>query len=130
MNWNSSEIRAGVDKWPETKASVTNIEQPYSNVKYAFLSVITYTYKDEAGEYWEGKYETRTIDLPKDMVEGSAITIRYNPKNPRRSWSQDDYHRAGFGRFQAFDYPIAMLAMIGIFLLMIAVIEIFHIHLR
>ena len=130
MEWNSSELRAGVDKWPETQATVTNIEQPYTGAKYEFLSVITYTFKDDSSEYWQGKYETPTSDLPDDVTEGAAITIRYNPRNPRKSWCEDDYYRSGFGRFQSFDYPIAMLTMIGLMLLLFAVIEIFHIRIR
>jgi hypothetical protein len=130
MDWNSSELRAGVDKWPEAQATVTDIEQPYNDGKHDFLSVITYTFKDNVGEYWEGKYETRTIDLPTDLMEGAEITIRYNPKNPRKSWCEQDYYRSGFGRFQSFDYPITLMVMVGVFLLLIAVIKIFHIRIR
>jgi len=130
MDWNSSERHAGVDKWPEATATVTSIEQPFVGGKYHFLSVVSYTFKDPSGEYWAGNYQMPTSDLPDDVTEGAAITIRYNPQNPRKSWCEDDYFRCGFGRFQSFDYPVAMLLMIGIFVLLIAAIEIFHIHVR
>jgi hypothetical protein len=130
MDWNSSELHAGVDKWPEVPATVTDIEQPYNDGKHDFLSVITYTFKDESGEYWEGRYEARTTELPGELMEGAAITIRYNPQNPKKSWCEDDYYRTGFGRFQSFDYPITLMVIVGAFLLLIAVIEIFHLRIR
>lgn len=55
-------------------------------------------------------------------MTGSIITIRYNPKNPDKSWSEDDYYRTGFGRFQAFDYPIALLSIAVLGLLTIGAI--------
>jgi len=130
LDWNSSELRSGVDKWPETQATVTNIEQPFNDGKNDFLSVVTYTFKDESGEYCEGRYQTRTSELPDELMEGSAITIRYNPTNPRKSWCADDYYRSGFGRLQSFDYPITIMVIVGVFVLLIAVIEIFHIRAR
>ena len=130
MAWNSSERRAGVDNWPEAQATVTGIEQPFVGGKYDFLSVVSYTFKDPSGEYWAGTYQTPTNDLPDDVTEGATIRIRYNPRNPRKNLCEDDYFRTGFGRFQSFDYPVAMMVMIGIFVLLIAAIEIFHIHVR
>ena len=131
MEWNSSELRAGVDKWPETQAAVTNIEQvSLSAGNDSFLSVITFRFKDGRGEYFEGNFRMRTDEMPDDLMTGSTISIRYNPKNPNKSWSEYDYYRSGFGRFQSFDYPVVMLVMVGVFLLLIAVIEIFHIHAR
>lgn len=128
MGWNGSELRAGVDKWPEAQATVTNVEQPFVGGKLDFLSVITYTFKDPTGEYFAGKYQTPTSELPDDVTEGGTITIRYNLKNPNKSWCEDDYYRSGFGRFQSYDYPIVMLVMVVCFLLIIGVIEIFHIR--
>jgi hypothetical protein len=130
MDWNSTELRRGIDKWPETQATITSIDQPYNNKKYGFLSVVRYTFQDASGEYWAGKYETRTADLPDELMTGSTISIRYNPKNPDKSWTEDDYWRSGFGRFQSFDYPIAFLALIVFFLLAIAVIKLFHLRIH
>jgi hypothetical protein len=129
-DWNSSERRAGVDKWPETDATVTGIEQPFVGGRYDFLSVVSYTFKDASGEYFAGKYQTRTVDLPDGAFEGATIRIRYNPKNPNKSWSAEDYYRSGFGRFQAFDYRIALLCLILLTMLLVAAIEAFHIRLR
>ena len=97
-DWNSSERRAGVEQWPETEATVTGIEQPFVGGKYDFLSVVSYTFKDASGEYFAGKYQTPTSELPDDVMEGATIRIRYSPKNPNRSWCADDYFRSGFGR--------------------------------
>lgn len=127
FEWNSTERRKGVDRWPEAEATVTNIEQQY-DPKFSFLSVITFTFKDQAGEYFEGKFEMKTADFPDDFMTGSTITIRYNPRNPDKNWCADDYYRAGFGRFQTFDYPIAFLVLFVLFVVGIAVIEIFHVR--
>jgi uncharacterized protein DUF3592 len=99
IDWNSSERRAGVDRWPETEATVTGIEQPFVGGKYDFLSVVAYTFKDSSGEYFAGKYQTPTSELG-DVMEGAAIRIRYNPKNPNKSWCADDYYRSGSGGFR------------------------------
>ena len=130
LDWNRSERRAGVDQWPETEALVTGIEQPFVGGKFDFLSVVSYTFKDAAGEYYAGKYQTPTRDLPDDVMEGAKIRIRYNPKNPNKSWCADDYFRSGFGRFQNFNYPIALLCLILISLVCVAIIEIFHLRVR
>jgi hypothetical protein len=130
VSWNSSELRAGVDKWLVVQATVTEIDQPFHDQKFGFLSVITYTFKDASGEYFAGKYQTPTDQLPAHMTEGSTITIRYNPNNPDKSWCADDYYRAGFGRFQTFDYPITMVVLVLGLLLLVAMIEIFHIRVR
>lgn len=129
-DWNSSERRAGVEQWPETEATVTGIDQPFVGGKYDFLSVDSYTFKDASGECFAGKYQTPTSELPGDIMEGAMIRIRYSPKDPNISWCADDYFRSGFGRFQRFDYPIALLCMIVFFLICIAIIEIFHLRLR
>jgi hypothetical protein len=50
LDWNRSELRAGIDKWPEKEATVTKIDQPFNDGKHDFLSVVTYTFKDESGE--------------------------------------------------------------------------------
>ena len=119
-DWNSSERQAGVEQWPETEATVTGIEQPFVGGKYDFLSFVSYTFKDASGEYFAGKYQTPTSELPDDVMEGATIRIRYSPKNPNRSWCADDYFRAGFGRFQRFDYPTTRPCMLVFFLTCIA----------
>jgi len=130
MIWNSSERRAGVDEWPEAEATVTDIEQPFVGGKFDFLSVVSYTFKDASGQYFAGKYQTPTSELPEDVTEGATIRIRYNPKNPDKNWCADDYFRSGFGRFQSFGYPIAFLCLVGIFVTCVAIIEIFHLRVR
>jgi hypothetical protein len=129
-DWNSSERRAGIDQWPEAEATVTGIEQPFVGAKFGFLSVVSYTFKDASGEYFAGKYQTPTSELADDVTEGATIKIRYNPKNPNKSWCAHDYLRAGFGRFQSFDYPIALLCLLVFSLAFIAIIEIFHLRVR
>jgi hypothetical protein len=124
--WNSSELRAGIDRWPVAQATVTNIDQLY-NQKHSFLSVITFTYKDKADEYYAGKFHMRTADLPDDLMTGSAIAIRYDPKDPDKSWSEYDYYRAGFGRFQTFDYPIAFVSLVLFIVLLIGAMKLFHV---
>jgi hypothetical protein len=112
------------------RATVTEIDQPFHDQKFGFLSVISYSFKDASGQYFAGKYQTPTDHLPDDMTEGSMITIRYNPENPDKSWCEDDYYRTGFGRFQAFDYPITLLVLVLCFLLIFAMIEILHLRVR
>jgi Protein of unknown function (DUF3592) len=118
VEWNSSERRKGVDGWPEAHATVTSIEQPFTNRDFAFLSVIQFTFKDNSGEYFAGKYQMRTSDLPEDLMTGSTISIRYNPKNPNKNWCADDYFRAGFGRWQAYGFPIFLLSILLLVLLL------------
>jgi hypothetical protein len=111
VEWNSSERRKGVDGWPEAQATLTRIEQPFTNRRDAFLSIIQFTFKDSSGEYFAGKYLMRTTDLPDDLTAGSVITIRYNPQDPNKNWCADDYYRAGFGRWQKFGFPILILSI-------------------
>lgn len=126
VEWNSSERRRGVDQWPEAKATVIRIEQPFTNQRFAFLSVIQFTFKDSSGEYFAGKYQMRTVDLPDNLMTGSTISIRYNPKNPDKNWCADDYFRAGIGRWQAFDFPMFMLSMLLLALLVIGIASLFR----
>ncbi len=130
IDWNGSERRAGVDQWPETEATVTGIEQPSVGGKFDFLSVVSYTFKDTSGEYFAGKYQTPTRELPDEVMEGATIEIRYNPKNPNKNWCPDDYSRSGFGRFQSFDFRIALLCVIVIFIVCVAITEVLHLRVR
>lgn len=114
VEWNSSERRKGIDRWPEAQATVTRIDQPYANgrkIDLSFLSVIQFRFKGSSGEYFAGEYAMRTSDLPDDLMTGSVINIRYNPKDPDKNWCADDYYRAGFGRWQKFGFPILMLSI-------------------
>jgi hypothetical protein len=126
--WNISERRAGVAQWPETDATVTRIDQPYTDRELDFLSVVSYTFKDASGEYFAGKYHTRTTDLPDDVFTGATIQIRYNPKDPDKSWCADDYYRSGFGRFHKFGFPVLLLCIAGTTLLAIVIIKVFHLR--
>ena len=123
MDWNWSEQRLRVDKWPGVEATVSDIDQPFSSPKFAFLSVITFRFKDESGEYHAGKYQMPTRDLPDGFMTGSKITIRYNPKNPDKSWCEDDYFRSGFGRWQSFGFPLLFWSLVGVTLLLVALIS-------
>jgi len=67
----------------------------------------------------------RTVDLPEDLMTGSTITIRYDPKNPDRNWCADDYYRAGFGRWQSYGFPLFMLWMFLGFLLLMGLVVLF-----
>lgn len=120
-----------VDSWPETQATVTNIGQPYNDgndMKRDFLSVISFTFKDSKGEYYAGRYHMRTRDLPDDLMTGSTITIRYNPKGPARNWCAEDYYRAGLGRWHAYGFPVLMLWLFLIWLFLMGLILIFKSH--
>ena len=128
MEWNSSERREGVDRWPEAQATVTSIEQPYTNQNFANLSVIQFTFKNSSGEYFAGKYTMRTTDLPDDLMTGSVITIRYNPNDPDKNWCADDYYRAGFGRWRSHGYPVLMLCLFLAWLLVMALVFLFRTH--
>jgi len=65
IEWNSSERRRGVDKWPETQATVTRIDQPFTNRYSKFLSVISFTFKDKRASISQDLIECVQSTSPK-----------------------------------------------------------------
>jgi len=127
VDLNLWERRHGVDQWPEANATVTSIEQPYNN-KESFLSVITFSFKDQAGEYFSGTFQMRTRDFADDFMTGSTVTIRRNPANPNKTWYEGDYSRSGFGLWQGKEFLILMFCLVVILILAMGVITVLKRH--
>lgn len=90
----------GVERWPETTAIISAIDQPFEDPKHRHLAEVRFSFLDSIGEPYRDSFYARTADLEERLTVGSAVKIRYNPRNPDWTWFEGDYRRKGTGLWE------------------------------
>lgn len=62
--------------------------------------ILTYRFEDETGMVREGSYETSPVALLEDYEAGQAITVLYDPTDPRISMVDEDPVRRAEARIR------------------------------
>lgn len=82
----------GVDKWPETMATVVSVsryEKPNGRTTTPAADV-TFFYRDGNNEQQSGFYTVDENSSLFNISENDTISVRFNPRHPERHWC-DEY---------------------------------------
>ena len=83
--------------WLSTSAIVSQIEEPRDGHE-DFLTRVWFSYKGNHGEDRTGSLKMRTVELPRDMAQGSTLTIRFRADDAAIVWVDGAYEKVNRGR--------------------------------
>jgi hypothetical protein len=88
----------GVQKWPETTATVSSVdryEKPAGRYGTYQAADVTFFYRDANNELQSGFYTVDDNSSLFNIGENDTFTVRFDPRNPERFWS-DEYALTGW----------------------------------
>jgi hypothetical protein len=79
----------GVDKWPETTATVTSVDRTLAKGRSPAHATITFNYRSSDGVMQSGSYYVGDQSSLYDLDEDQSFSVRYNPKHPNHYFSYE-----------------------------------------
>ncbi len=107
----------GIDKWPETTATVTSVNY-YSASKAGDLADVGFRYRDAKGEDHYGSYTVDSMTSLYNINADDTFSVWYNPKKPDQNFS-DEIEGTANRRL------LIILSAVGM-LLLVAISLVFH----
>jgi hypothetical protein len=78
-----------VDKWPETRATVTTVDRAPAEGRAAAKATITFNYRPSEGDIQSGTFFIGNQSSLYNLDENDTFPIRYNPTRPERFFSSE-----------------------------------------
>ena len=89
----------GIDKWPETEATVSSVVRVPTARRRGEINIVRFSYKTSDGTLLTGIFRADKYTALFEISTGDAFTLRFNPKKPNRYWSDGYGLPAGTGLF-------------------------------
>jgi hypothetical protein len=105
----------GVNKWPETEATVASVDRVLAVGRSAARATVTFTYRPDEGEIQSGIFFVGDQSSLYNLDEGEAFPVRYGPARPERFYSSE-YVIPFWWNFYAVLIGMFLLVFIYVFL--------------
>jgi hypothetical protein len=79
----------GVDKWPETQATVVSVDRVVAEGRYAARATVTFSYRPAGGEIQSGTFFVGDQSSLYNLDETDTFPVRYNPARPESFYSSE-----------------------------------------
>jgi len=79
----------GIDKWPETVATVVSVDRVPAVGRSPASATITFNYRPKEAEIQSGSFFVGDQSSLYNLDEGDSFPVQYNPTRPERFYSSE-----------------------------------------
>jgi hypothetical protein len=109
----------GVDRWPETTATVYSVNR-YNGGDAGDLADVTFRYQDGQGGYQAGCYTVNSYTSLYNIEKDDTFSLRYNPAKPKQYFS-GEYETTANDRLRSGLISSAVLLFFLVYLILLAI---------